>query len=376
MWSILEKFSMRCKNLQDAPVGSGTRVLLRLDLNVPLKNGSVVDDFRIRRALPTLEFLKKAGARTVIVSHHDNGSLVPVAEYLKQFVPVEFVPRVIPEERDVPPAGSFIVCENLRSDAREETNDAGFAKSLAAHADIYVNEAFSVSHRVHASIVGVPKFLPSYAGLLFADEVQNLSRTFTPLRPFLFIIGGAKTETKLPLVKKFLNIADSVFVGGVLANDFFRAQGFEVGHSTVSGMASDLSALLSETKIITPKDVVAAGDTGSAAKKPSEVKPDEKIADAGPKALQELALRVRAAKLILWNGPIGEYENGFTQGTEDLARAISAADGESIVGGGDTLAAISTLNLLDRFSFVSTGGGAMLQFLADETLPGVQALQG
>ncbi len=367
---------MKFKTLHDAPIREGTRVLLRLDLNVPLKDGSITDDFRIRRALPTLEFLKKVGARTILVSHHDSAeSLAPLAEYLTQFILVTFVPRVVPTETDMPSVGSFILCENLRSDPREEANDAGFAEELAAHADIFVNEAFSVSHRAHASLVGVPKFLPSYAGFLFSDEVRNLSRAFTPPHPFLFVIGGAKTETKLPLVKKFVSVADDLFIGGVLANDLFKAKGFEVGRSTVS-VANESVALLHEKKIILPADCTVSNGNAGVLKKPSEVLPEEKIVDVGTESLRDLSARVRAAKFVLWNGPLGEYENGFTQGTEDLARAIAATDGDSIVGGGDTLACISRLNLLEKFSFVSTGGGAMLQFLADETLPGIHALEG
>ncbi|OHA25710.1 MAG: phosphoglycerate kinase [Candidatus Taylorbacteria bacterium RIFCSPHIGHO2_02_FULL_45_35] len=358
---------------------SGTRVLLRLDLNVPIKEGKVTDDFRILRSMKTLEFLVSSGARTVIVAHIDDkegGTLLPVFEYLKKKFKIEFssFKEAGRKAAGLTP-GSFLFIENIRENEGEVENDEAFAKELSMFGSLYINEAFSVSHRPHASIVGVPKFLPSYAGFLFEEEVRVLSEVFNPPRPFLFILGGAKFETKIPLIQKFLKLADHCFVGGALANDFFKVKGFEVGTSRLSEAVIDLSLILSHPKLSIPSDVVVKSDGGKSIKKPEEVKSTDVIFDAGPKTVEDIKKLILQSKFVLWNGPLGNYENGFASGTEALACAVSESKCRSIVGGGDTLAVISKLGILDKFSFVSTGGGAMLDFLADETLPGVIALE-
>jgi len=257
------------------------------------------------------------------------------------------------------PAGMKLL-ENLRNNPGEEGNAAKFARALAAKADLYVNEAFSVSHREHASIVRVPKLLSSFVGLEFLLEIQELSKAFYPKKPFLFILGGAKFDTKLPLLEKFSHIADRIFVGGALANNFFKEQGKDIGDSLVSEGDFGLKALLDTGKIILPEDTIVK---------------DGRILDAGPIAIENLKPLISAAKLVLWNGPLGNYEKGYKTSTLALAKMISEFGGESIIGGGDTLAAIHELNILDKFSFVSTGGGAMLDFLATGTLPGIEALK-
>lgn len=351
------------KTLSDAGALDGKRVFAAIDLNVPLRGGMVVDDYRIARSKNTLDFLQKNGARTLLVSHRtdESESLFAVFRLLKKKYQIVFVKTIEEANSALEQArnGTFVILENIRQFSGEKENSEEFAKTLAGLADVYVNEAFSISHRAHASIVGVPKFLPHYAGFLFEEEVKNLSRAFSPAHPFLFILGGAKTETKLPLLKKFLSIADTVFVGGVLANDIFKARGEFVGTSRVSATAFPIS-LLHHKKLRVPTDVVRNGD---------------RIVDAGEKDIADIRTLARAAKLVVWNGPLGEYEKGFDAGTIALAQALAESDAETIIGGGDTLAVIAKLGLIERFSFVSIAGGAMLQFLAEGTLPGIEALR-
>lgn len=353
------------KSIKDIENLKGARVLLRLDLNVPIQNGKIVDDFRIRKALPTLEFLYEKGAQTIIVSHIEGEggkTLAPVAEYLKKtFSNLTFIKnyRNARMELERVSDGSMVMLENIRTWEGEKSNDPKFSRELASLADIYVNDAFSVSHRSHASIVGVPKFLPSYAGLQFLEEVSHLSVCFTPPHPFTFILGGAKFETKLPLIEKFMDIADNVFVGGALANNFFKEKGVDIGSSVCSPKDFNLGRYLNNPKLLLPIDFEMQGD---------------KIMDVGPKTLSLLQKVVNTSKFVLWNGPLGAYEYGYTKPTHALARMIAESGAQSVIGGGDTLATIAELGIEDKFTFVSTGGGAMLDYLATGTLPGIEAL--
>ncbi|MBX4215560.1 phosphoglycerate kinase [Candidatus Parcubacteria bacterium] len=363
----------------------GKRVLLRLDLNVPQDGDTILDDTRLWKALPTLEFLKKKGARVIAISHlgHDGTcSMKGVARRLAKLIPVGFVPEVSGPlvEKAVASMknGSIILLENVRRDEGETKNRPLFALSLASLADYYVNDAFSVSHRTHASIVSLPKLLPSFVGLQFEKEVRALSALFSPKRPFLFILGGAKLETKLPLIKKYLKIADYVYVAGALANPFFKTWGFGIGKSIADDAGEDLVALLKHKKLLLPEDVVVDGP-GIAApgivRRIDEVKKKETIRDIGPDSLEALLKLVARSREILFNGPLGYYELGFSKPTEDLLRAIGKSKADSTVGGGDTLALITKLNLESKFSFVSTAGGAMIDFLSEGTLPGIEALK-
>lgn len=327
------------------------KVLVRVNWNVPMNNGKVEDDFRIRKSMPTLEYLKKQGAKLIIISHltQESASLRPVCDYVNNFFPLTFE-----TESDA------VLLENLRYNPGEKKNDPAFAKFLSSKANIYVNEAFPDSHRQHASIVGVPKLLPSFLGLQFFLETQALSKAFYPKKPFLLILGGAKFDTKLPILEKFVHIADDIFVGGALANNFLKEQGVDVGNSLVSKKDFKFKELLNTGKIILPEDTIVK---------------DGKILDAGPKTVENLKPVIIASKLVLWNGPLGSYEMGYKVATLALAEMISEFAHESIVGGGDTLAAIRELNLFNKFSFISTGGGAMLDFLATGTLPGIEAIK-
>ncbi|MHB1118121.1 MAG: phosphoglycerate kinase [Minisyncoccota bacterium] len=361
----------------------GKRVVLRLDFNVPIKNGEIVETMRIDRAIPTIEYLRKKKAKIVILSHIGKdaaSSLKPVVQYLNKTMNVGFVPDFRTDmARKVAnslPEGGVVVFENLRLDDREISNDPEFAKYLASFGDIFVNDAFAALHRNHASIVGIAKYLPSYAGILVADEVKHLSLALDPKHPFLFILGGAKFETKMPLLKKFMKSADSVLIGGVLANDFFRDIGLEVGVSLVDEYQADLMPLLKRGKIILPSDVVVKDIQNKkiAIKHIDDVSPGESIVDVGNETISRLMPVIKKAKLIIWNGPLGYYEEGFDKGTILLLNAIAESKATSIIGGGDTVAVIEKLGIVDKFTFVSTGGGATLDFLIDGKLPGVDAI--
>ncbi|MDP3051999.1 MAG: phosphoglycerate kinase, partial [bacterium] len=256
--------------------------------------------------------------------------------------------------------GDIVMLENLRIDKGEEKNNETFAKKLADFGDIYVNEAFSVSHRNHASITGIPKYLPSYAGLLFESEVENLSRAFYPKHPFLLILGGVKFGSKLGVLKRFIKIADKIFIGGALANIFFKLKGIDIGESLFDKKVS-VKKYFGNRKIVLPVDFK---------------KNDGAILDIGPKTIKELINLIRRAKFILWNGPLGNFEiRDFAKGTEAAAKAIASSNVVSVIGGGDTAAAVIKMRLtFIQKSFISTGGGAMLEFLAKGTLPGIEAL--
>lgn len=369
------------KRLSDLKDLKGKKVLLRLDLNVPIVGDEVRDDFRIRRSIPTLEMLRAAGAKTVVASHLESEltkSLSRVASYINMSVPIKaFVSKL----EDAPGAiaamedGDVVMLENLRLDPGEKANDPVFAGRLAHLADIYVNDAFAVSHREHASIVSVPRLIPSYAGPLLAEEAEELSKAFNPEKPFVFILGGAKFDTKLPLIEKFLRIADYVFVGGALANDVFKEKGYEVGVSLVSKRPVSLKHIESDPKLVLPSDVVVANALEKAVKSPDSLGAEDNILDAGPRTVSELSDLMSGAAFVLWNGPLGDYEKGYWEGSEALAKAIVESGARSVVGGGDTIAVLAKYGLLEKFSFVSTGGGAMLEFLAKGTLPGIDALR-
>ena len=374
---------MKLPTIKDIKNLKGKRVVLRLDFNVPIKNGRIVETMRIDRAIPTIEYLRKKKARIVIFSHigkDASSSLKPVAQYLSKTMNVGFVPDFRTDEAraiaDCLPEGGVVLFENLRLDDLETKNDPAFAKYLASFGEVYVNDAFAVSHRVHASVVGITKFLPSYAGFLIADEVKNLSLALKPKHPFLFILGGAKFETKMPLMKKFMNIADQIFVGGVLANDFFHDMGIETGKSFVDKYNFKLTPLLKKGKIILPTDVVVKNGDGmkTSVKNLSEILSGDSIVDVGPETIKNLAPVLKKSKLIVWNGPLGFYEGGFDKATIALLKAITETRAVSIIGGGDTAVIVEKLGVAKKLSFVSTGGGATLDYLSDGKLPGIEAI--
>ncbi len=361
----------------------GVPVLLRSSLNVPTEGGVVTNTYRLQESVKTIELLAKAGARVVVMGHLGRSpteSLQPVFAALSSMtaLPLSFASDVGgPDSVEKAAAlkdGEVLLIENVRREAREEANDPELARRLAALAEVYVNDAFPDSHRAHASIVGVPALLPHYAGPNFIKEHEGIAPAFTPTSPSLAIIGGAKFETKEPVLKFLLEKYDRVFVGGALANDFLAARGHEVGVSLVS-REYDLSRYLTHPKLMLPTDVVVDGPRGVTRRAASAVEKDERVLDVGPESLAALAPLVAAAKCIVWNGPMGNFENGFKEGTLSVARMIADSAAHSVIGGGDTLAAIEESALHGNFSHVSTAGGAMLQFIADGTLPGIEALR-
>lgn len=367
--------------ISEITLPAGGRIVMRVDFNVPIKDDVVADDFRIRTALPTIEALRAMGYSIVLISHIENesgASLRPIVPVLEQHFPVVFI-----DEQNVAPIierakllepGEVALVENIRRFEGEKKNDPIFSTALSQLGDIYVNEAFSVSHRAHASVVGIPKLIPGYAGLRFMEEVTELSKAFNPKHPFLFILGGAKFETKVPLIKKFLDIADTVFVGGALGNDFFKEKGYEIGGSISSPIVPE-KEIVENPRLKIPLDVVVrANDNRHVVRRPDGIHAIEIVADAGPDTVAMLKSEIMKAKMVLWNGPLGLYESGFDKATKEIARALSESSAYSIVGGGDTTAAIESLDLGKRISFISTGGGAMLDFLAEGSMPGIDAL--
>lgn len=373
------------KSIKDIENLSGKRVLVRVDFNLPMKDGKILDDFRIKKALGTITYLQKKGAIVILLTHMENksevdGNLKPIAVRLKKYIPeVVFVetPIFSDETENILAGlkkGNIVLLQNLRREKGEKDNAPSFARALSRYGDLFVNEAFSVSHRTHASIVGITKHIEGYAGLNFLDEIKMLSKAFEPTHPFLFILGGAKFETKIPLIKKFLKHADNTVIAGAIANDFFRAKGYEVGVSLVESTNFNINTLLKNQNLILPVDVEVIKGNKHRFTKPSDVAKDENIVDAGPKTIELLKDLISKSKFILWNGPLGKYENGNSLATEQLLKLIAKSSAESIIGGGDTVALISKLKIEDSFGFVSTGGGATLEFLDKGTLAGIKAL--
>lgn len=380
------------RTVRDIPTLERIPVLVRGALNVPVENGKVTNDYRLRRALPTLQFLTEHGARVVLISHigeKGTETLEPVAQALGDLLPrVSFFGETVGKGardaiRTLSP-GHILVLENLRRHAGEKQNNPAFAKELAALADVFVEDSFDTCHRKDASIVGVPEFLPSYAGYIVEEEVRELTKALTPEHPALAVIGGAKFSTKEAVLTALLARYDHVFVGGALANDFLKAAGYPVGKSLVSPLnESSIKALIENPRIVLPVDSVVVPQSALSTQSVraqarvaslTDVAEDEVILDHGPRTARLLGELAHKTKTILWNGPLGNYENGFTESTDAFARAAAASPGRTTIGGGDTIASIERLGLLHRFSFVSTGGGAMLDFLASGTLPGIQVL--
>ena len=370
------------KNIQSVTNLKERKVLVRVDFNVSLGKNDVVDeneDWRIEKSLETINYLQKAGAKTIVISHigrDKKESLKPVADYIQKFVKVNFVPTW---DRDTIRAivmdmmpGDVIMLENLRQEDGEETNSEEFASFLAALADMYVNEAFAVSHREHASIVGVPQYLQSYAGFWLQKEIENLGKAMNaPEHPFLLILGGAKFETKIDLIKKFEKIADQIFVGGALANNFFQTIGFRIGKSLVDKNAH-VAEFFNKDHIKIPFDVVVKGGV---AKEMPDITDDDVIVDAGPNTMADLVNTIPTFKTVLWNGPLGLYEEGYDTSSKEILKAITQSEIFSIIGGGDTVNLVKAMGLEEKISFVSTGGGAMLEFLAKGTLVGIEVLK-
>ncbi|MEX0917253.1 MAG: phosphoglycerate kinase [Candidatus Paceibacterota bacterium] len=360
----------------------GKRILLRASLNAPIENGKVKSVFRLKKAQETIKYLSSGGARVILLGHigsEGKESLLPVYEELKGELPLSFVPFGLYDEKtrdaiENMQNGEVLLLENIRRESGEKENSNELSLHLASFADVYVNDAFSVSHRRHASVVGVPRHLPSYAGLCFDEERRELTKALNPDSPSLLILGGAKFHTKEPLIEKSLKTYDDIFVGGALANDFFKACGFRVGRSDVSE-ATSLEKLARNESVLIPRDVVVEKNGASRIACPEDIHPEEKIVDVGPETIFMLSKLIDRMSFVLWNGPLGKYEDGYREHTEALARLLSQSDAYTIIGGGDTVASIEHLHLEESFDFISTAGGAMIEFLTNGTLPGIEALK-
>jgi len=377
-------------------------VLLRVDFNVTLRHENVVEDYRMRAALPTVKYLLEGGAEKIILISHlgrpdgkynSKFSLKPVSDHLAKMAKkeVEFLPGDIRKEcgdikKKIQKSDKRVLfLDNLRFYDEEEKNDKEFSKILSGFGEVFVEDAFGVCHRNHASVVGVSKILPSYAGLLLQKEIEILSRLLNnPDHPLTFIIGGAKISTKLPIIERFLQIADNICIGGALANTILKAEGTSVGKSLVEeSMVEVIKRLkLTDRRLHLPVDVVCAKDKDAEdtvhVSAVGKSRKDESIFDIGPDTVSLFSEIIRKSKVVVWNGPLGYVENKvFARGTDKVARSMANATSKgifTIIGGGDTYLILEELNLMDKISFVSTGGGAMLDFLAKGTLPGIEAL--
>jgi phosphoglycerate kinase len=388
---------MKFKSFADWKINlQGRRVLLRVDFNVPLKDGKVIEDRRLKSSLSTIRELKDRGAKVVIAAHlgRPRGrktaalSLRPVARHLAKLLslPVAFVPETVGErvERAVEKmkSGSVLMIENLRFNSGEEKNDPRFARALGAFADYYVNDAFASSHRDAASITGVPRYLPSAAGALLLEEVKVLSSLLEKAKkPFFVLIGGAKIETKIGVIKNLAKRANAVALGGSLVAPFLKAKGFPIGRSPALPKDVTLAKrLLRDKKILLPIDVVVAKNPKAKAlvRDVSAIGRDEIIYDIGPETIRLYSGLIKKAATIVWNGPLGYFEiPKFSHGTKAIAlifAARSRGKAYGVCGGGETVQAVEERKVADWIDFVSTGGGAMLEFLEGKKLPGLKAL--
>ncbi len=390
------------KTYTDADV-SGKRVLVRVDFNVPLDGDTVTDDTRIKAALPTIEYLIDKGAKIILCSHlgrpdgtgyQKEFSLKPVAEYLSSVVnvPVHFAEDTIGDKAhaavDALSNGEIVLLENLRFDKREKKNDSEFAKELASLADLYINDAFGAAHRAHASTAGVAAFLPAYAGALMAKEVSTLTSMLdNPKRPFVAILGGSKVSDKVSVIDALIDKCDTLIIGGGMCFTFLVAQGYSVGISLMEkDWVERASQMLEKAEkagvsILLPADVVCADAFSNDAKtltcSVSEIPDDMMGLDIGPKTLDFYSHAIAGAKTVFWNGPMGVFEmSSFEAGTKGVAEAVAANKvADTIIGGGDSVAAVNKFNLGSQMTFISTGGGASMELVQGEALPGVEALK-
>lgn len=390
------------KSVEQADV-AGKRTLVRVDFNVPIKDGIVTDDTRIRAALPTIQYLVDAGARVVLMSHRGRPSgegfeeaytLAPAAERLSELLgaPVAFASDTVGEDAQAKAAaledGQVLLLENLRFDKREKKNDPDFCRALAALGEVYVNDAFGTAHRAHASTAGVAELLPAYAGYLMLNEVGTLTGMLEdPKRPFLAILGGSKVSDKIKVIDALIEKCDVLVIGGGMCFTFLLAQGKQVGTSLkeedwVERAAETLArAEAAGCRILLPTDVVVADafaeDARTQTVSVDAIPADMMGLDIGPETATAYGEAIAQAKTVFWNGPMGVFEmKAFEAGTKAVAEAVATnAEADTIIGGGDSVAAVNKFGLADQMTFISTGGGASMELVQGEALPGVEALK-
>lgn len=374
------------QSLTKLPKLNGARVIVRVDYNVPLVGTRIADARRIEASYKTIDTILKKGGTPVLLAHLGDGtiSLAPIAKFLKKKYAVLFITDDLKDKKNIEKQlatvkkGTVVLFENIRRYKEEEKNTVSFGKLLASFGSYYINDAFSVSHRTHASVVGIAKYLPSYAGAQLSAEVAFLAPVVkNPKHPFVFILGGAKFATKIPLIARFIDTADSIVIGGAILNNFYKVAGFEVGNSVVEkGYDKQLASLIDQSNLLLPIDVLVTRAGKTVAVTADEVIPGDTIVDIGPQSIALIAQKISKAKLVVWNGPMGWYEKGFTKGTVGLAKAIGTNKAHAVIGGGDTGAALEKIlkKSTNTKVFVSTGGGATLDYLANGTLPGIEAL--
>lgn len=359
---------------------NGKKVFLRVDFNVPVEGGEIKEKYRIKAHKETIDFLLSAGAKVVLVSHILGGFRViagDIGEILGH--KISFEEDILNPELTSP----LTLFENIRRYEGEDENNKRFAGDLAENFDIYINDAFSVSHRNHASISAITEFIPSYAGFLLVKEVENLEKVLKePKEGKTIILGGAKVSTKLPVIKNFLSKADNILIGGALANAVFKFKGLDIGQSAADGYGVDLALKeidWDSSKIILPKDIVVSnsksGDSVPKILPIQNLANDQYILDIGSETVKQFSEVIKNSKTVIFNGPLGLAEiEAFSAGTKAILGSIAGSSAFTVLGGGDTLVLLENWNLLNKFSYVSTGGGAMLEFLAGNKLPGLEAL--
>jgi phosphoglycerate kinase len=387
---------MNKKTVRDVDL-QGKRVVMRVDFNVPLQEGEITDDTRIRAALPTIQYVLQEGASLVLMSHlgRPKGevkpelSLEPVAERLGELLgrDVQLAPDCIgPEVEAMAEAlepGEVLLLENTRFHKGEEKNDPEMGEQLAKLGDVYVNDAFGAAHRAHASTAGIAEHLPAVAGLLMEKEIEFLGGAIEdPERPYVAIIGGAKISDKIGVIRNLLTKVDALLIGGGMANTFLASQGYEMGDSLVEADSVEVAETLIDEggdKLVLPVDAVVAdafaADAAHKVVPVDGVEPGWRILDIGPKTIELFKDKLDGAKTVVWNGPMGVFEfPAFAKGTTAVAEMVAASDATSIIGGGDSVAAIQQAGLSERMSHISTGGGASLEMLEGKELPGLAAL--
>lgn len=365
------------------------KCLARVDYNSSFENGVIKNDFRIKKTLPLINWMRENQAITILLTHikENDGEIPELARFyniLKNnyipsghlFYSKEITGKNIKKTISELKGGDIILLNNLRLDDREEKNDISFSKELSDLGDLYINEAFSNSHRKHSSIVGIPEFLPAYFGFNFIEEIKNLSRVLNPESPLAVFIGGKKINTKEQVIEKLLNKADFIALGGLMAAEFYFAKGFNIGKTNIDIKSSDLikEKFLNHSKIIIPENFIILRNKQKKDILISEIQKNDVIYDISPSFFDKIKNNIKNKSLILWNGPMGYIENGFTEGTTKLAEILFQDNYEVIAGGGETIDFIFSSGLENKFSFISTGGGALLEFIANETLPGIEAI--